>query len=139
MSRSFASQVCTGALSLGAVVQIAGCATPEAKARSLNTEATVSVPIREVVARPVPKSLLLTGTLVANRESDLAADAAGKVVATFAERGERVKQGQPLARLDSRGAALNQAEARAKVESARVEQAHATLECQRAEHLFAEN
>jgi membrane fusion protein (multidrug efflux system) len=139
MQRSFASRVLTGAIAVSAAVPGAGCATPEAKARSLTTEAAVAVPLREVVARPVPKSLLLTGTLVANRESDLAADAAGKVVATFAERGERVQQGQPLARLDARGAALTQAEARARVESARVEQAHATLECQRAEHLFRVN
>jgi membrane fusion protein (multidrug efflux system) len=138
MSRSFASQLSLSALVLGAALPSTGCATPEAKARSLD-EGTVTVPIREVVARPVPKSLLLTGTIVASRESDLAADAAGKVVATFAERGERVKQGQPLARLDARGAALNQAEARARVESARIEREHAQLECQRAEHLFREN
>ena len=126
-------------LALGFVLEAAGCSPREAEARPLDAQPKISVPVSEVVARQVPKNLVLTGTLVANRESDVAADAMGKVVATYAERGDRIQKGKPIARLDASSAALNRAEAQARVEGARVEQAHAKLECDRAEQLIQQN
>ena len=66
------------------------------------------MPITQVTSRSVSRDLVLTGTLVGNRESDVASDAVGKVTATFAERGELVKKGAPIARLDASNAALEQ-------------------------------
>jgi membrane fusion protein, multidrug efflux system len=117
--------------------QLAGCSSP-AEAQPLPADPLVSVPTTQVVSRQVPRQLVLTGTLAANRESVVAADAAGKVVKTFAERGDSVLGGKPLARLDASEAALSQSEARARAGAARAEREHARLECDRAERLFAE-
>jgi membrane fusion protein (multidrug efflux system) len=137
MERSKLSSLWFSAAVLGLAIDLSGCSR-EASASSLPAEAVVSVPITQVTSRSVSRDLVLTGTLVGNRESHVASDAVGKVTATFAERGELVKKGAPIARLDASNAALSSAEATAQVEAARAEQAHAKLECDRAEKLFSE-
>jgi membrane fusion protein (multidrug efflux system) len=92
----------------------------------------------DVALRTIPKTLPLTGTLLGNRDSELAADSAGKVVATFVERGDVVRAGSVIARLDSRSAALGRSEAAAQAEAARAQRDNADVECARAEKLFAQ-
>lgn len=86
----------------------------------------------------MPRTLTLTGTLLANRHSELAADGSGKVLATFIERGDFVKAGAPIARLDARAAQLSRAEALAQAKTAQVQAANARLDCERAETLFGQ-
>jgi membrane fusion protein (multidrug efflux system) len=86
---------------------------------------------------PVPVSVTLTGTLLANRSSLVAADGAGKVQATFVERGAEVTAGAPLARLDTRGASYSRAEALAQGAAARVQSERARRDCERADQLLA--
>ena len=59
-----------------------------------------------VAAREVktPRLVTLSGTLIGSEEAQVAAGAAGKVIATYVERGSVVKKGAVLARLDSRAA-----------------------------------
>src|SRR5215831_7522261 len=64
-----------------------------------------------VSEQPVPNMLRLTGVLSSDERTDLAANAAGRVVKTFVERGDHVAQGAVLAQLDARSAALSRAEA----------------------------
>jgi membrane fusion protein, multidrug efflux system len=96
----------------------------------------VHVQTTTATERPMPHYLTLTGTLRASEASDLAADATGKVVQTFAERGQPVKRGQLLAVLDSRTAALaaTAAEAQSKVAQSQLEQAR--RDCDRVKHLL---
>ena len=84
----------------------------------------------------MPEYVTLTGTLRGNQESDVAADAPGKVVQTLVERGQLVKRGQVLVTLDARGAALsaNAAEAQSKVAESQLEQAK--RECERVKNLL---
>jgi membrane fusion protein (multidrug efflux system) len=84
----------------------------------------------------MPDYVTLTGTLRGNQESDVAADAPGKVVQTLVERGQRVKKGQVLVTLDARGAALgaSAAEAQSKVAQSQLEEAQ--RECERVKHLL---
>src|SRR5690349_6183975 len=68
----------------------AGCNRSEAGPQ---TQTRVEDPARalstiEVQERALPKELVLTGSLVANRQSDLAANAAGRVLETTVERGQ---------------------------------------------------
>src|SRR5690606_17708441 len=86
----------------------------EAQLTSAKTEAPIKVETAPVTERPMPEHLVLTGTLRASQESEVAADAAGKVTATFVERGQRVKQGETLAILDARGAAISATAAQAQ-------------------------
>ncbi|WP_437483036.1 efflux RND transporter periplasmic adaptor subunit [Sorangium sp. So ce1014] len=110
----------------------AGCAS-KASAESA-TEATappVRVETAAVREEPMPRSLALTGTLRGERQTDLAANAAGRVLETFVERGDEVKKGDLLARLDVRAAALTAAEAQANAALTRAQEETAKRECDR--------
>lgn len=117
---------------------LAGCgARATAAAAIAATESPIQVQTTPVIERALPQHLTLTGTLVANRESGVAADVAGKVAATLVERGSVVPKGAPLVRLDRRSAELSSAEARAQATAARAQAALARSECLRADNLFA--
>jgi RND family efflux transporter MFP subunit len=83
----------------------------------------------------LPTSLRLAGTLRGNRETDLAANASGRITETYVERGATVKSGQLLAKIDVREAALAATQARAEAASARVQEDQAKIECERFEKL----
>jgi membrane fusion protein, multidrug efflux system len=115
-----------------------GCKKPEggeAQLTSAKTEAVTKVETVPVVERPMPEHLVLTGTLRASQESEVAADAAGKVTATFVERGQRVKQGDTLAILDARGASISATAANAQSQLARAQLEQAQRECERVKSL----
>ncbi|HYO98574.1 MAG TPA: efflux RND transporter periplasmic adaptor subunit [Polyangiaceae bacterium] len=97
----------------------------------------VAVTTSEVVQRTVATTVTVTGTLLPNRESEVASDVAGRVVSADIERGSFVAKGALLARLDARSAVLGRREAQAQVDAARVQKQTAELECRRAEQLFA--
>jgi membrane fusion protein (multidrug efflux system) len=84
----------------------------------------------------MPDYLTLTGSLRASQETDVAADASGKVTATFVERGQRVKQGDTLAVLDARGASITASQAAAQSGLARAQVEQAQRECARVKALF---
>ncbi|HJZ84892.1 MAG TPA: efflux RND transporter periplasmic adaptor subunit [Polyangia bacterium] len=121
-----------------ALALVAAACTQVSEARTMKSDPLVSLPIATVTERPTPRYLPLTGTLVANRKSDVASDGVGKVAETFVERGSFVQKGAPLARLDGRGAAFSASEARAMAQASRAQQELARSECERAERLFAQ-
>ncbi len=90
-----------------------------------------------VAEQPVPNLLRLTGVLSSNERTDLAANAAGRVVKTFVERGDHVLQGALLAQLDARSAALSRAEAEANATSASEQLKNLRADCQRYTSLLA--
>jgi membrane fusion protein, multidrug efflux system len=100
-----------------AVAAAVGCQrkpTPEAKAKPIPAVEVESALIDD---HPVPKTLVVTGTLEADQRTELAANASGRVLRTFVERGDHVKAGALLAQLDTRGAALSHAEAEANAKA----------------------
>jgi membrane fusion protein (multidrug efflux system) len=115
-------------------LNVAACKKKELEAPA--SEATaVSVQTEEVTLLAVPRTLRLTGSLRGNRETDLAANANGRVLFTSLERGAQVTPGQVLARLDVRAATLSAAEARAQADSAQATNEQARVECERYETL----
>jgi membrane fusion protein (multidrug efflux system) len=116
-----------------------GCKKPEGGEAQLTSAKTEAPPIKvetaPVVERPMPEHLVLTGTLRASQESEVAADAAGKVTATFVERGQRVNKGDTLAILDSRGASINATAANAQSQLAKAQVEQAQRECERVKAL----
>jgi membrane fusion protein, multidrug efflux system len=109
----------------------------EASANAKPPEKAIHVDVVKVTDRPVPRELLLTGTLSANQRTDLAANAAGRVLQTYVERGQKVTAGQLLAQLDVRSARLVASEAKANVDTAEVEIAAAKADCNRYTPLLA--
>lgn len=100
--------------------------------------ARIHVETVEVVEKPMPRSLSLTGTLRGQRQTDLAANAMGRVLDTFVERGAEVKKGDLLARVDTRAASLSAAEAQANAALARAMRDTSKRECERYEALLAQ-
>ena len=85
---------------------------------------------------PTPDVLTLTGTIAADQRSEVTADTQGKVIAVLVERGQRVKMGDPVVRLDVRTAALSAREAQANLEAARAQKQLAEEECKRTQTLL---
>ena len=84
----------------------------------------------------MPNHLTLTGTLRAYAQSDVGADVTGKVVQTLVERGQKVKRGQILAVIDSRGAMLAATAAAAQAKMAQSQFEQARRDCERVKHLL---
>lgn len=113
----------------------AGCKTSHAAPSAPPPEA-VHVETVEAREQPMPRALLLTGNLRGAQQTDLAANAAGRVLQTFVERGSEVKAGALVATLDTRGASLSAAEARANAALAGAQAETATRECARYQRLL---
>lgn len=117
---------------------VVGCRKPEGNDPQL-TSAKAEVPLKvesaPVVEQPMPEHLVLTGTLRASQESEVAADTAGKVTATLVERGQRVKQGDILAVLDGRGASITASAANAQSQLVKAQLEQAQRECERVKAL----
>lgn len=99
-------------------------------------EAVAHVPTVIVAQEAMPRLLSLTGTLLANRSSQVAADGSGRVQSTTVERGSFVQKGALLVALDARTARLSQAEAKAQAQALLSQRDEAKRSCERAEHLL---
>lgn len=127
--------------SVGAVLLfffLVGCKKPDegkVELTAAKEEAPLRVETTKVEQRPMPDYLVLTGTLRANQESEVAADAAGKVTRTLVERGQQVKTGDILAVLDARGANISANAASAQSNLARAQLEQAQKECERVKAL----
>ena len=118
---------------------LSACGRPAAEAvAAVKTDDARPLTVKTIAveARPMPRFLAATGTLKAERETEVAADAAGKVLETFVERGSLVARGDPLVRLDVRSARLGETQARAQAHLAEQNAAFARQECTRADQLF---
>jgi membrane fusion protein (multidrug efflux system) len=128
------------AVLLGLVLLSVGCKKPDdggkAELTSAKQDPLPSVKTVKVSTQAMPEYLTLTGSLKASQESDVAADASGRVTATFAERGQKVKQGDTLAVLDARGASITAAAANAQTNLAKAQLEQAQKECDRVQQLF---
>jgi RND family efflux transporter MFP subunit len=125
------------ALALLVLLVLPSCRrSDEASAAQVATEPAVHVQTASATEQPMPRYLTVTGSLRASLESDIAADAMGKVVQTACERGQAVKRGQVIAALDSRTSTLaaTAAEAQSKLAQSQLEQGR--RDCERVKHLL---
>src|SRR5262252_5215982 len=119
----------------------AGCKKPDAdsvskKAGALDADVPVAVSLVAAHEVKAPRFVTLSGTLIGSEEAQVAAGAAGKVIATYVERGSVVKKGTVLARLDSRAASAQAAQAEADAEASKLQAQQSRLDCDRTEHMF---
>lgn len=59
----------------------------------------LSVKVTPVVERPIARFIRVTGTLMAEEQAEVAAEVAGRIVATPVERGSKVGSGSPLVQI----------------------------------------
>ena len=91
----------------------AGCSRARGEAAAPASPAPIAVATAAAVERPIARFLQVTGTLAAEEQADVAAETAGRVVATPVERGTPVAAGGPLVRLDTTELAAQAEEATA--------------------------
>ena len=99
------------------------CSSGDAKTKE-SAAAALAVAVSPVAAveQPIARFIRVTGTLTAEEQADVAAETAGRVIATPVERGTRVAQGAELIRLSpvETEASLKEAEANAAQIEARL-------------------
>jgi len=110
--------ILAAAISVGA----AGCG---AESTTVKAEAKAEPPVIEVArveSRAIDRYLRVTGSLVADEQAEVSAEAAGRVVAVSVERGSQVAQGAVLVRISATetSAQLQEAEANAAQIEARL-------------------
>jgi len=98
-----------------ALLLLAGCGNTEAKLPAKAEEAPKPIAVSLVTAeeRSVPSTLDVTGTLMADAQTDIASEIEQRVVEILVERGQIVGAGQVVARMDAKDATnqLHEAEA----------------------------
>jgi membrane fusion protein (multidrug efflux system) len=124
------------ALGLCLVASLSACKKKEEVAAKAPPPAPLKLELAVATEGPAPKQIVLTGIVKADQRLEVTADTAGKVLGVMVDRGQRVKQGQELVRLDVRTAALGAREAQANVASARAQRKLAEEECKRAQSLL---
>ena len=96
-------------------VTAAGCGAGNTTVKAEAKPAPVAIDVTAVESRPIDRFLRVTGSLVADEQAEVGAEAPGRVIATPVERGSRVSQGDVLARISATetSAQLLEAEANA--------------------------
>jgi membrane fusion protein (multidrug efflux system) len=119
---------------------LVGCGHGLGEIQVNSDEAGGPLDVETVEARavPFPQIVELTGTVVADRQTLLAADTAGVVVETLFERGDRVTRGQVLAIVDPGTMGLSARAGAAQADAQRAQLDAAERECTRAEQLLAD-
>ncbi len=122
------------------VLALATLAACNKKDADTATKAPPAPPVKvetiAAVEAASPELLTLTGMVAADQRSEVTADTQGKVIAVMIERGQRVKMGDPVVRLDVRSAALSSREAQANLNAARAQKELAETECKRVQSLL---
>src|SRR5215471_18471283 len=109
-------------LSAGALL-VTACSTGNAKTNEREAvPAAVAVSPAAAVEQPIARFIRVTGTLTAEEQADVAAETAGRVIATPVERGTAVTQGAELVKLSpvETEASVKEAEANAAQIEARL-------------------
>jgi RND family efflux transporter MFP subunit len=115
----------------------AGCKKPEDTAQAAPAKAApIHVQTAPVAEQPMPEFVVLTGNLRADQESNIAADANGKVLQMLVERGQKVQAGQIIATLDARAATLGATAAEAQSMLAQSQLEQSQKDCERVKHLL---
>jgi membrane fusion protein, multidrug efflux system len=119
-------------------VPMVACARSSAETKNVPASEAPPIAVSLVAAREVkiPRVLTLSGSLTGGEQAQVAAGAAGKVLATYVERGSVVRKGATLAKLDARMISAQAQEAEAQVESLKAQQAQAQLDCERTQRMF---
>jgi RND family efflux transporter MFP subunit len=86
-------------------------------AEAKKSESALKVATVSLVARPIERHYTTSGTLRALRSANLVATQPALVEAILVEEGDKVKEGQPLARLDGRGVSLQASQAKLQLQN----------------------
>ena len=124
---------------MAASVTSVSCTKPvAAPAKQVEVVPTVDVEVAAVEVRPMPKIATTLGNVIADRQSEVAANVSGRVILAAVERGQAVKLGETLVMVDSRAANLSASAASAQLQLAETQAQQGHADCSRAEALLAQ-
>ncbi len=135
LSNSFELTTAAGALLVASLPLATACKSASATVSEAPKQAPVAVTTETVSPIDTPRSLRLTGTLRGARETDLAANVAGRVLTLGVERGQTVDKNALIAQVDVRSAALQLAEAKVAVRTSKLQETINQADCARYEQL----
>ena len=129
-----------------AVAVVASCGLTACSGKSESAEPAVKpvvappppvkVETAAVEIRKMPRYLTLTGSVIADRQSEVAANVSGRIQSAPIERGQQVRQGQVLAIVDSRSLGFTASAAAAQSRAAETQEKLAKADCDRADGLY---
>jgi RND family efflux transporter MFP subunit len=135
MNQSNLLRITSLVLLLGATAPfVIGCENAKATIE-VPQDLAVSVNTSVVTLLKTPRRLRLTGTLRGEKETDLAANVAGRLLKTAVERGQSIEEGALLAQVDTRAAQLALQEAHVSVATSEAQEKINESECERYEKL----
>ena len=124
------------------VLALSGCKKPDEAASADKPQAAATPPVSveeaPVEIKSMPRLLTLTGSVTADRQSEIAANVSGRVISTPIERGRKVQAGETIAIVDSKAAGFSVAATAAQAELAVTQVHQAEEDCARAERLYKE-
>jgi membrane fusion protein (multidrug efflux system) len=121
------------------VLPLSACKKAEAPTKAAEkAPPPIEVQLGKVDRRNMPNIVTLLGNVVADRQSEVAANVAGRVVLAPIERGQSIKMGEPLAMVDSKAANLSAAAATSQAELAETQSLQARSDCERSDRLLAQ-
>ncbi|HKY23280.1 MAG TPA: efflux RND transporter periplasmic adaptor subunit [Vicinamibacterales bacterium] len=123
-------------LTLAAAVGAAACGGTEAETSTVETIRTIPVRTATVETRDLAETLLLTGTLDPRAEVTVVPEVTARIERVMRNEGDRVTRGQPLAVLDDADFRLARDRAKANLDLAEANRAHARAEKDRADALL---
>lgn len=103
-----------------------------------SASAASAIPTATVLASAASTGYVLDGVVQAVKQSTVAAQASGRIVAFAVKAGDRVRAGQVLASIDDREAQVGLQHAQAQVSQAEAELGNAQAQWQRSRHLQAQ-
>ncbi len=140
MTRSAACSVFVFAAAVVSASGLPACKKPEAAPAPVKAAepaaAPISVQTASVELRDMPKVATVLGNVVADRQSEVAANVLGRVLLAPIERGQKVKLGDPLVIVDSKAAGLTASAAAAQAQLADAQSIQARQDCERIEGLY---
>jgi membrane fusion protein, multidrug efflux system len=103
-------------------IAAAGCSGQSTTVKAAPQPEPLAIDVAHVESRPIDRYLRVTGSLMADEQAEVSAEAPGRVIATPVERGTRVGEGAVLARISATetSAQLLEAEANAAQIEARL-------------------
>ena len=106
------------ALTLVAALALAGCGRAEADIETAAAVRIINVEVAEIATSPFVDEVSLTGTAQANRDVQISAEESGVIRQILKEKGSRVAEGEPLAKIDDAILLAQVAQARAQADFA---------------------
>lgn len=119
-------------------ILLLACHLPGSETSKTEAQKPVDVEMGAAARQVMPQWLPVTGSILATRQVQVAANASGVVTSVKVERGQKVRKGDVLAEVDTRLTRLSATAGDAQAQALKAQLSSAEQDCARNEKLFAD-